>query len=232
MKIAICDDDSAYIKKIESVVRTTLAEKNVDSQIDLISDSGQLHDSAEVYDMAFLDIGMTPYNGIELAARLRKRNRNTVVFFITSHDKYLDDAMDLHAFRYISKPLDSKRLKAGVEKALKLIDRSRISFLIKESGKTACVFSKDIVFVEIYGRSTRVVTVSGEYISDNGIDFWDSKLIAPSFFRVHKSYIVNVHYATDYTRASVVLCGKYEIPVAYRKQAAFRRFFLDYFGGR
>ena len=59
MKIAICDDDSAYVKKIESVVRTTLAEKNIDARFDLISDSAQLHDSAETYDMAFLDIAMT-----------------------------------------------------------------------------------------------------------------------------------------------------------------------------
>lgn len=80
MKIAICDDDSAYIKKIESVVRTTLAENNVDARFDLISDSAQLHDSAETYDMAFLDIGMTPYNGLEIAARLKKRNRNIIIF--------------------------------------------------------------------------------------------------------------------------------------------------------
>ena len=101
MKIAICDDDSAYVKKIESVVRTTLAEKNIDARFDLISDSAQLHDSAETYDMAFLDIGMTPYNGLEIAARLKKRNRNIIIFFITSYDDYIDDAMDLHVFRYI-----------------------------------------------------------------------------------------------------------------------------------
>ena len=94
------------------------------------------------------------------------------------------------------------------------------------------LISKDIVFVEIAGRSTRVVTTQGEYNSENGIDFWDSKLAAPSFFRVHKSYIVNVHYATDYSRATIVLCGEYEIPVAYRRQAEFRHFFLNYFGGR
>lgn len=135
MKIAICDDNSAYVKKIESVVRTTLAEKNIDARFDLISDSAQLHDSAETYDMAFLDIGMTPYNGLEIAARLKKRNRNIIIFFITSYDDYIDDAMDLHVFRYISKPLDARRLRAGVEKALKLIDRARTSFLVKESGK-------------------------------------------------------------------------------------------------
>lgn len=227
VRIAICDDDSAYIKRIESVVRTTLAEKNIKARFDLISDSAQLYDSAEAYDMAFLDIGMTPYNGLELAARLKKRNRGIIIFFITSYDNYIDDAMDLRAFRYISKPLDAKRLRAGVEKALALIDKARISFLVKDSEKTVCVFSKDIVFVEIAGRSTRVVTTRGEYNSENGIDFWDSRLAAPSFFRVHKSYIVNVYYATDYSRASVVLCGEYEIPVAYRKQAEFRRFFLN-----
>ena len=81
MKIAICDDDSAYVKKIESVVRTTLAEKNIDARFDLISDSARLHDSAETYDMAFLDIGMTPYNGLE-SCRKAEEDRNIIIFFI------------------------------------------------------------------------------------------------------------------------------------------------------
>ncbi len=71
MKIAICDDDSAYVKKIESVVRTTLAEKNIDARFDLISDSAQLHDSAETYDMAFLDIGMEMRSSCICAATAR-----------------------------------------------------------------------------------------------------------------------------------------------------------------
>ncbi len=115
MKIAICDDDSAYIKKIESVVRTTLAENNVDARFDLISDSAQLHDSAETYDMAFLDIGMTPYNGLEIAARLKKRNRNIIIFFITSYDDYIDDAMDLR----VSDIYPNRSTQSGSERGLK-----------------------------------------------------------------------------------------------------------------
>lgn len=97
------------------MVRTTLAENNVDARFDLISDSAQLHDSAETYDMAFLDIGMTPYNGLEIAARLKKRNRNIIIFFITSYDDYIDDAMDLR----VSDIYPNRSTQSGSERGLK-----------------------------------------------------------------------------------------------------------------
>lgn len=97
------------------MVRTTLAENNVDARFDLISDSAQLHDSAEIYDMAFLDIGMTPYNGLEIAARLKKRNRNIIIFFITSYDDYIDDAMDLR----VSDIYPNRSTQSGSERGLK-----------------------------------------------------------------------------------------------------------------
>ena len=62
--------------------------------------------------MAFLDVEMETYSGIEVAQKLKAKNPYIVIFIVTSYDKYLDDAMDLNVFRYIKKPLDKKRLKS------------------------------------------------------------------------------------------------------------------------
>lgn len=182
--------------------------------------------------MAFLDIEMEPYNGIETARQLKQLNKDVIVFFITSYEKYLDEAMDLNAFRFINKPLDGKRLKRGVEKALELIDSSQIRFYLKNGKDTISVSSNDIVFIEIVGRFTKVVTADNIYFSEETIDFWNKKLIASFFYNVHKSFIINMKYITNYKRDIIILNEEYEIPIAYRKQAMFRSYFLNYFGGR
>lgn len=209
-----------------------MSEKNIDADFDIFLDSKEAYSCNNYYDIAFLDISMEQYSGIEIAKQLKKINPYIVIFIITSYDKYLDDAMDLNVFRYIRKPLDKKRLKNGLLKALEQIDNNIITFYLKQGEEIKNVFSNDIVFIETVGRSTRVVTVNGEYISGNKMEFWKEKLVASFFYRVHKSFIINMKHISDYKRDTVGLLGKYSVPIAYRKQADFRQFFFDYFGGR
>lgn len=231
MKVLICDDEKLYTQDVYNNVETILHEKNIQSNIDAFSNSGLVYSNESFYDIAFLDVEMEPYSGIETARKLKEVNKNIVIFFITSYEKYLDEAMDINAFRFIKKPLDVKRLRSGVEKALKLIDNTQVSFYLKKDNSIVTVSSNDIVYIEIVGRTTEVVLEDKKYISSNRIDYWESKLIASFFYKVHKSFIINMKYITHYSRDMVTLAQKYSIPVSYRKQAAFRAAFFDSIGG-
>lgn len=232
MRVAICDDEKKYVDEIEKSVKTILLEKNITAQFDLFSDSAEIFNCSNFYDMVFLDIEMEPYSGIDVAKKLKQINPYIIIFIITSYDQYLDDAMDLDVFRYIKKPLDFKRLRNGIFKALENIDSKIITFFLKNGEVSTNVLSDDIVYIETAGRTTRVVTVRDEFLSENKMDFWKSKLIASFFYNVHKSFIINMKHITNYKRDTVTLLGKYSIPIAYRKQAEFRGYFLKYFGGR
>lgn len=232
MKIAICDDEQYWVKEIENNLINIFSEENIQTDFDVYTDSEELCFSDKFYDMAFLDVEMDTYSGIEVAQNLKAKNPYIVIFIVTSYDKYLDDAMDLNVFRYIKKPLDKKRLKSGIQKALESIDNNVISFFLKNGKASINILSDDIIFVETVGRNTRVVTVKGEYTSENKMDFWKSKLIASFFYPVHKSFIINMKHITNYQRDTVTLSERYDIPVAYRKQAPFRSYFLKFFGGR
>lgn len=232
MRIIICDDDKAYAEEIEKNVKEMLYEQKIKAEFNVFYDSSTLYNLDAYYDIAFLDIQMKPYTGIEIAEKLKETNPYIIIFIITSYDKYLDDAMDLNVFRYIKKPLDIRRLRNGLSKALNLIDSNVITFFVKNGKHSSSVLSNDIVYIETIGRSTKVVTVKEEYISDNKINFWREKLVASFFYQVHKSFIINMKHITDYKRDTVILSEKYTIPVSYRKQADFRSFFLSYFGGR
>lgn len=232
MKIAVCDDEKKYVDEIKFNVDSVLKIKNISADFDGFTDSDALFHNGEFYNMAFLDVEMKPFSGIEVAHKLKETNPYIMIFFITSFDKYLDDAMDLNVFRYINKPIDAKRLENGVLKALESIDDRMITFFLKNGNTAQNVLSDDIVYIETLGRSTKVVTTKGEFISENKLDFWKNKLVASFFYRVHKSFIINMKHISDYKRDTVGLLNKYSIPIAYRKQADFRGFFFDYFGGR
>lgn len=232
MKILICDDDKAYADEIKHHIEVFLYNKKIESKIDLYYESEKIHGGNTSYDIAFLDIEMGMYSGIDIAKELIAINPYITIFIITSYNKYLDDAMDLNVFRYLQKPLDAIRLKSGLEKALDIIDNREITFSVKHENKAITLTSNDIVYIEITGRTTKAVTCNGEYISDNNINFWQEKLIASFFYRIHKSFIINIKYITSYQRDSVVLMQKYKIPISYRNQADFKNFFFNYIGER
>ncbi len=232
MKIAICDDNRAYVDELERIIKAIIRNEVSSFEIDLYYDSQKIYENDTGYDIAFLDIEMPGYTGIDIAKKLKSLNPHIIIFIITSYNKYLDDAMDLNVFRYIQKPIDPMRVKIGLEKAFKCIDNNVITFYLKKGKTSKSLVSNDIVYIETVGRSTKVVTIDNEYISDNKMDFWRTKLVASFFFRIHKSFIVNMNYITDYQRDSVVLVKRYQVPVSYRKQAEFRKAFLSYIGGR
>lgn len=232
MRTAVCDDDKIFASDFCSLLKKIFSEINISAEIDLYFSGEEAVKSDKEYDMVFLDMEMPGKNGIETAEDLKEINKNTVVFFITSYEKYLDDAMDINAFRFIKKPVDYKRLKSSIEKALNLIDLRIINFSLKNSREKVNVAVSDIVYVGISGRSTEVQLENEIYVSSENMEFWKEKLTAPFFYQVHKSFIVNMKYITLYRRDIIRLCGKYDIPVAYRRQTDFRSRFLSFVGGR
>ena len=229
MKVVVCDDDVICANEIKLNIEGALREEAITADITLFSDSRELMNSIGTFDIAFLDIQMPGKNGIDLAYQLKAKNKNIIIFFITSYDSYLDEAMDLNAFRYIKKPLDIKRLRSGISKAISHINNTSIPFHLKNESGIRTINSNEIVYIEIVRHSTKVVTTDGEYISANTIDHWKDKLCSQAFYHVHKSFIINMNYITNYKRDRVTLCDQYQVPIAYRRQAAFRSFFFEYF---
>lgn len=227
MKIAICDDEEEYVKDVERHLNQYFYEHGLSFELFKFTSSAEILESSKDFDIAFLDIEMPEANGIEVGRELQKVNPDTVLIYITAYDHYLDDALDLGITRFFDKPIESSRFYKGLETAISRIDNSEVKFYLKDEAKgIATVKCKDIIFVEIQGRRTRVVTKDNEYWSTNNIDFWKQNLNKSYFESPHKSFIININYITKYHRDHVMLNDKYYIAIAYSKRAAFKKRFM------
>ena len=228
MNILVCDDEKKYIEEIKKNIKKYFEDISQPLSIDAYTDGEAVSKSdPKHYDIAFLDIEIGDVKGTQIAEKLKLGNPHVMIFFITAYNHYLDEAMNLSAFRYLTKPLDESRLLKGLKTAVDMIDKDVVEFMIKDGEAVYKIYSRDIIFVEITGRFTKVTTTQGIYTSTNQIEFWQEKLSATNFYRVHRSFIINSNFITQYIRDTVVLNDQYNIPISYRTRASFRQYFLQ-----
>ena len=68
--------------------------------------------------MAFLGMEVPGINGVRIGRTLKGQNPYIKIFIIAARPDYLDEAMGIQAFRYLTKPIDKKRLFRNLRDAV------------------------------------------------------------------------------------------------------------------
>ena len=228
MKILICDDEQQYVDELKIHIENFMQSRVADFTINTANNPQAVADSNEIYQLAFLDIQMNELNGISLAKNLKERNNKIVIFFVTSYNDYQDEAMDLRAFRFFEKPFNADRLYSGLEKAMEYIDESYVDFYVWTDNEHKQILVDDVIYVERGNRQVTLVTTQGNFTTRETFDEWCAILQNSFFYRVHKSFIVNLHYITGYKYSELFVQNNVRIPIASRRQTDFHKFWFAY----
>lgn len=234
LNVAICDGDIADLQSEKTIIHSVFADKQIQHTIKIFSIPQELLASDLEYDMVFLDIEMKDISGIDLAKRILAEKKDCFVFFITNHSIYLDDAFDIKAFRYFSKPLDKTRLSSGIDSAVRKI-RDSISTIILtnfQNKLTINIELSSIIYIETDKRRTHVVSADYDFIAEEPFSAVKKQIETQvGYFALpHQSFFVNLRYVTCYNKQDVFLTyGKkqYKIDMSRRGYAGFdKKMFL------
>ena len=175
---------------------------------------------------------MPGLNGINTATELIKRNPSVLIIIVTSHLDYLDNAMKIHVFRYLTKPVEKKRLSRSLADAVKIYAEANATAIVytRRHGPIALKKS-DIICIEAEGRYSYVYTKDDKIDSVNSLSEWMNVLAginkSYNFYQVHRSFIINMNYITNYSPTELSLSnGFMTIPLARRKRVEFKRQYL------
>jgi two-component system LytT family response regulator len=196
-------------------------------------------------DLVFLDIEMPGGNGFELLEKFDEINFHIV--FTTAYDSYALKAIKFHALDYLLKPIDIDELCAAVAHAQKILNRpqpvqyrefietrkldynGRISLPVKEG--LIYVKLSDIVRIESDGGySTFYILDGSRHIVSRNLKDYEDILPADSFFRVHKSHLINIRRVKKYLRNDgyfVEMEDGSTIEIARRKKDEFLQAMSD-----
>src|SRR5579885_1387187 len=162
-------------------------------------------------DLVFLDVQMPGLDGMSVIRKLRDKKIPLPYFVMaTAYDQYAVEAFRVEALDYLLKPVEKDRLAATVDRARRAISEraktappeppppkpslQRTKLLIKSNHRNFIVDAQEVVYATIDDGLITVVATNLEGQSNyRTIEELQSNLDPDMFWRVHRSYLVNIH---------------------------------------
>lgn len=230
MRILICDDDASIVEQLNTYTQEFFTERNQNCpEIVCFSNGSALLADRGKKDIVFLDIKLPDANGVLVGQALKKADRSSIIFIITSFSGYLDEAMHSQLFCYLSKPVDKQRFFRNLKAAMKQYHTSTASLVIETKTGVYTVSASDVISVEAQERKVIVHTVSNDYESIHTIQYWLHALPKNCFFQSHRSFIVNFEHVTNFDHTLIYLSNKRQNAyLTRRRYTQFKEAYLLY----
>ena len=162
-------------------------------------------------ELLFLDIQMPGLDGFQVVRELMGRDDVPRFIFVTAYDRYAIKAFEVNAVDYLLKPVDKTRLGEAVsrithekegkpiasqlERLLGALERTNAQkrLVVKAGDRFMLVDASDVIYAMV---EDGVVTIATDRVTGTSnvrtLDELSASLDADVFWRVHRSYIVNL----------------------------------------
>lgn len=236
IRIAICDDEIFYLKKIQATVMKEFKTHNVEcnyfqytSAKDFIADQKK-----QPFDVAFLDIIMPEYTGFQAAAEVRALQSQTYIIFITSNDESVYDAFDFQPFQFIRKDCDDifeNRMQHVITSLIRHLKQNKTFVFHLPFSEEKKVKISDIVavksdrnYLEIHSCKASVLRVRSK------LSEIEEELLAYDFVRVHNRWLINMRHIRlpDYPNEEVIMINDLTVPLSRRNKNELQKKYAEY----
>ncbi len=246
LKILIVDDEPLACNNLKNIIHG-----HVDPSLQIAAIVHNTHDALTQIrlhqpDALFLDIEMPEEDAFHFLERIHPFPFEVV--FVTAFDAYAVKAFKLNAIDYIMKPVSIAEVQQAVARLKEKIAYKRIlhshsegyrelaaqmvhkkqpqKIFLKEQNAITPVNFADICYVEAKGSYATIHFKQGaadrQIIMSHSIAEYEEILPQDTFFRIHKSYLINGQHLKSIVKgdnAMVVVTGGHSLPVGRRRYA-------------
>lgn len=227
MNVAICDNNIEFISRIEEMLQEYESFSGKEILVNSFTDYSEIENCLDTFDLFFLDFDMEDVNGVAsieksktdgmtFARKIRREYGNKKeIIFITAFPDFVYESFEVRAFRFLKKPLDKDLLF----KALNDYCDNPSGKLLTIPTKTGkyVLNSDDIIYIEVLGKNTTIYCNTNTLTFKKPMLYFENLLCECGFFKVHKSYLVNVRKIEKFDYNSVTLKNGVKLTLSQRK---------------
>lgn len=214
-KCIIVDDEEFARQLIETHL------KQIDG-FEVIASCGSAMEAHKVLlnreiDLMFLDIEMPGIKGTDFLRNIIVKPK---VIFTTAYRDYALEGFELNAIDYLLKPIVFTRFFQAIEKFLQVVNKPiKMSLSIedndyiyvKNNKKNIKVNLQEINYIESIKDYIKIHMLRDTITIKHSLSAFEDKL-DKRFLRIHRSYIVNTHKITAFTKVDIEI-DKIELPI-------------------
>lgn len=194
MKYLLTDDE----RPARSELRQILAELRPEAEFREASSGEEAIEmmGSDVFDALFLDMDLGDMLGTTVAAAARKLQPGIPIVFATAYSDYAVKAFEMGVMDYILKPFDPARIAKAVQRLggsrEQPVSPGLNKLPVSRDKKILLLPVEEVIYIETRERGSQVHADSGVYEDSAPIGSFERRLAGRSFFRIHKSYLVNL----------------------------------------
>ena len=205
-RIAIVEDEAAVREQLAGYVQRYTRQYGTQFEVTMFTDGVEiLEDYRPVYDIIFLDVEMLHLDGMETARRIRERDSDVLLIFITNMAQYAIKRYAVGALDYVLKPVP-------VDGGMRRLDAATI------------------YYIESEGHRVHFYTEDGDFSAPGALKVLEEKLAGRLFARRNSGYLVNLAQVSG-VQQNTVQVGPHELQISRPKRRAFLAALADYIGG-
>ncbi|PRR83472.1 LytR/AlgR family response regulator transcription factor [Clostridium vincentii] len=229
IKIGICDDMIITTQEIESYILEVSNYYPQKIEIEIFYSGEKFCDRLKegcYFDIIFMDIEMGKINGIDAIKKLREKNQETLIIYISSKQNYFMDLFEVQPFQFILKPINQEEFNRKFELAYEKICKQSHCFEFKMGTSIVRIPIKDIICFESCQRAIFMMTKDNSYKFYMKLSEIKKELEEHNFLLLHQSYLVNFEYIKEMHYSHAVLLNNQVINISEKRRKDIRKEYI------
>ena len=227
-KLAIADDrasDAAYIRMLADA---WAAKSGAMAEIRLFDSAEAFlfcYASEKDFDILLLDIEMGGMDGVTMARQVRRDNESVQIVFITGYTDYIAEGYEVQALHYLVKPVDEGKLFSVLDRAAEKLRKNERFLTLKSAEGTERVPFYEIRYIEVLANYVTVHAKTDVTVKRTLGEI--EKKLDERFFRIGRSFIVNLTMIRKVTKKEVYLSSGAVIPLPRGQYEALNQALIE-----
>lgn len=181
--------------------------------------------------LIFLDIDMEGTDGIGTAKKIREKDKEVLIMFVTNLAQMAIRGYEVRALDFIIKPINYYSFAMKLQNALDMLANQKVkNLVINTSGGMQIISTDQLLYVEVDGHYLHYHTKEGIFRQKISLKELEEKLDGLSFKRCNNCYLVNLRYVNGVEKEDVIIQEE-RLKISRPRKKEFLQALANYLGG-
>lgn len=232
IRSAIVEDDKQSQKKIKDYIEQYGKEHQIPVSVEVYQDGLDIvEEYSGQFDIIFCDIQMKFMDGLAAARKIREKDSNVIIIFITNLSEYAIQGYEVEAIGYLLKPMNYNSFSMYFGRAVKILESRENDYLVlNQKNGIKRVELSDIYYMDYSRHYMNIYTKHGCEKVMMSVKELEKMLEGKHFSKCNSGCIVNLRYVQNLSGNTVKVQNQ-TITVSRSRKNIFMKELTDYLGG-
>lgn len=229
LRIAVVEDDKTYAAQLKEYLKRYEEQTKKRLSVTVFPDGEDIVTGYSAdFDIILMDVEMTFMNGMTAAEKIREKDSEVIIIFITNMPQYAIQGYKVDVLDYVLKPISYFAFSQKIDRAVNRLKKKEKRWLtIPQKGGRMRINISRLCYVEVRDHDMIYHCTDGEYVSKGTMKDAEEALEGEPFFRCNRCYLVNLEYVENF-QGSDVTVDRDVIQVSRSRKKAFLDALNDY----